>query len=153
MSGRVFLLFFLAGTLLQGCGSEIGEEVVSLRGQVERLSRQIEEMRRDVEEVRTEVRAVRERSQKVSLRLGNLEAEVHRLKSPPASPVQVKAEKVEEKTKERVPAPPQRTEVSCGPVWRLLGRGKDEATIARELGITVGAVRLCDQMVGRGGGP
>ena len=147
MPRTVMLLVLFVGIGLWGCGSDHAEEVVALQKQVAALTRQIEDMRRQID-------TAQEGQQKLRELVAALEVEVNRFKArAPAQPVQAMP------TENDLTAPvgkgpaqiPEGTaKVSCPQVWKLLGQGADETTVARTLGTTEAAVQACEQQIGQG---
>ncbi len=133
-----------------GCGTDHSEEIASLQKQAIALTRQAEEMQKQTD-------ALLEGQQKLRELIGNLEVEVGRLK-PQTSSAASAAQTAKEQGMSAAPVPGSAstptprstTEVSCPQVWKLLGQGQDEATVAQALGITEDTVRACQQEVGRG---
>ena len=139
----------LAATVFSACSPDHSEEIASLQKQVAALTRQVEDMRR-------QVNTIQDGQQKLRELVGNLEVEIGRLKpqviSQPAPVPQVSKEQGASVASAPAPTPQGTVKVPCPQVWKLLGQGQDEATVARTLGATEAAVRACEQEVGRRGG-
>jgi len=156
VGGRVMLQrksFFLVPVALAflGCGVDHSEEIAALQKQVAALTRQIEEMRKQDD-------TLQEGQQKLRELVGTLEVEVSRLKPQIISPPTTTPQTAKERSSAAVSPPgtasasaaPGTAKVSCSQVWKLLGQGQDETTVAQTLGTTEEAVRACEQKVGRG---
>jgi hypothetical protein len=145
---KVFVLFALTAFL--GCGTDHSEEVAALQKQVAALTSQLEELRKQDDTLQDGQRKIREL-------VGTLEVEVGRLKPLAASqPTPTNRGAKELGTSPPSPASTSATmaqgtaKVACPQVWKLLGQGQDETTVAQTLGTTEEAVRACEQEVGQG---
>ncbi|MBI3798803.1 MAG: hypothetical protein HY268_17795 [Deltaproteobacteria bacterium] len=147
MTRTVMLPILLVGIGFWGCGSDHAEEVVALQKQVTALTRQVEDLRRQID-------TAQEGQQKLRELVGTLEVDVDHLKvRAPAQPAQaIPTEK--DLTAPSVSGPAQiqggTAKVSCPQVWKLLGQGADETTVARTLRTTEAAVQACEQQIGQG---
>ena len=149
MPRRTMFLVLLVVIAFPGCGSDHSEEVAALQKQVAALTRQVEDLRRQAD-------AGQDGQQKLRELVGTLEVEVNHLKAreiPQATPA-TQAGKDLGTPVVPTPAPVHEgtAKASCPQVWKLLGQGADEATVAQSLGTTVAVVRACEQEVGRGKG-
>jgi hypothetical protein len=149
MPRRTIFLVLLAVMAFPGCGSDHSEEVAALQKQVAALTRQVEDLRRQTD-------AGQDGQQKLRELVGTLEVEVNRLKAREISQSAPAIQPGKEMGAPAVPTPAPVQEgtrkVSCSQVWKLLGQGADEATVARSLRTTEAVVRACEQEVGRGKG-
>ncbi len=144
---RAMFLVLLPVIAFPGCGSDHSEEVAALQKQVAALTRQVEDLRRQTD-------AGQDGQQKLRELVGTLEVEVNRFKAReiPQSAPATQAGKEMGAPGVPAPAPVQggTAKVSCPQVWKLLGHGADETTVAQSLGTTEAVVRACEQGVGRG---
>jgi hypothetical protein len=139
MLRRVTFLMLLAGMGIGGCGPDHSEEVAALQKQVAALTHQVEDMRKQVD-------AAQEGQQKLRELVGTLEVDVSHLKArDPSQPALATPT-----TSASVQAREGTAKVSCAQVWKLLGQGTDEATMARTLGTSEAVVQACEQQIGRG---
>jgi hypothetical protein len=145
---KIFILFALSTFL--GCGTDHSEEIAALQKQVAALTSQLEETRKQGDTLRDGQRKIREL-------IGTLEVEVGRLKPLATSqPTSTSRGAKELGASPHSPASTSATvaqgtaKVACPQVWKLLGQGQDEATVAQTLGTTEEAVRTCEQEVGQG---
>lgn len=149
MMRRVIFLMLLIGIGFLGCGSDHSEEVAALQKQVTALARQVEDLRRQTD-------TAQEGQKKLRELVGTLEVEVNRFKvretPQPAPAAPAGKELGAPTTSASAPAREGTAKVSCPQVWKLLGQGTDEATVARTLGTSEAAVQACEQEVGRGKG-
>ena len=148
MMRRVIFLMLLIGIGFLGCGSDHSEEVAALQKQVTALARQVEDLRRQTD-------TAQEGQKKLRELVGTLEVEVNRFKvreTPPQPALAAPAGKElsTPKTSASLPTGEGTAKASCPQVWKLLGQGADEATVARTLGTSEAAVQACEQEVGRG---
>jgi len=139
------LMFFLSSLLMlaAGCQTENREhadELTALRQQVAILTRELE----DTQE---RMNVLQHSMQEDRRELSSLRAEVERFKAQDTS-ARVEAAKAQPLAS-AAPQSPQVQPVACAEVWKLLGQGKDEATVTRTLHITPERVRACEQQVGR----
>jgi len=145
-----FFIAFVAMTFL-GCGVDHSEEIAALQKQVAALSRQIEEIRKQDD-------TLQEGQQKLRELVGTLEVEVGRLKPQAISRPTAAAPTAKDRSPgiassadlTSVPGIQGTVKVSCSQVWKLLGQGQDETTVAQTLGTTEEAVQACEQEIGRG---
>jgi TolA-binding protein len=145
MPPKYLFLLPVVLTALQGCGADNSVEIASLQKQVAALTRQVEETRKQME-------TVEETNKKLNTLLDSLETEVDRLQAREI-PIPAPAPRPGSERSPSAAAAPQRTlKVPCSQVWKLIGLGKSEAAVAKELDTTVEAVRSCEQEVGRRGG-
>jgi len=144
---RVTFLMLLVGMGIGGCGPDHSEEVAALQKQVAALTHQVEDMRKQVD-------AAQEGQQKLRELIGTLEVDVSHLKArePSQSALTTPAGKglSTPTTSASVQAREGTAKVSCVQVWKLLGQGTDEATMARTLGTSEAVVQACEQQIGRG---
>jgi chromosome segregation ATPase len=149
MMRRAIFLMLLIGIGFSGCGSDHSEEVAALQKQVAALTRQVEDLRRQTD-------AAQEGQQKLRELVGTLEVEVTRFKgreaSQPASAASSGKGLNTPTTSASLPTREGTAKASCPQVWKLLGQGADEATVARTLGTSEAAVQACEQEIGRGKG-
>lgn len=141
----------LVMVVLQGCesgGADNTEEIVALQQQVAVLTRQ-------VEDAQEKIGTLRDTMQDTNRELFSLRTEVDRLKEqavPPPPPARTEPPKEQEPA--QATATPRNAEtISCSQVWKLLGQGKDVATVAQTLKVTTEVVRACEEQVGRGRPP
>lgn len=147
MLRRATFLLLLAGTGIWGCGSDHSEEVAALQKQVAALTHQVEDLRKQAD-------TAQEGQQKLRELIGTLEVEVSHLKarapSQPALAAPASKELSTPTTSASVQAREGTTKVSCTQVWKLLGQGTDEATVARTLGTSEAVVQACERQIGQG---
>ena len=147
MLRRAMFPVLLTVTTFLGCGSDHSEEVAALQKQVAGLTRQVEDLRRQTD-------AGQDRQQKLRELVGTLEVELNRLKAREVLQTTPATQAGKDLGTPIVPAPTPAREgtakVSCPQVWKLLGQGADEATVAQSLSTTEAIVRACGQKIGRG---
>ena len=147
MLQRTTFLLLLTGVGTWGCGMDHSEEVAALQKQVAALTHQVEDMRKQVD-------AAQEGQQKLRELIGTLEVDVSHLKtrepSQPALTTPAGKGLSTPTTSASVQAREGTAKVSCAQVWKLLGQGTDEATMARTLGTSEAVVQACEQQIGRG---
>lgn len=147
MCGTWQMTVFLFSMLMLAVGCQTGnrkhtEELVTLQQQVAVLTRELEEAR---ERLNTLQDSMEENHKELS----SLRAEVARFNAGGAS-ASARVEAAKEQPPASVaPEPPHVQPVTCAQVWKLLGQGKDEATVARTLNIAPERVQACERQVGR----
>jgi len=145
MPAKCLFLLSVVLTALQGCGTDNSAEMASLQKQVAALTRQVEETRK-------QVATVEEANRKLNKLLDTLETEVDRLQVREI-PIPAPAPGPGSARSPAAAAAPQGTlKAPCSQVWKLIGLGRSEAAVAKELDTTIEAVRRCEQEVGRRGG-
>jgi len=141
------MVLVLAGIGFWGCGSDHAEEVVGLQKQVAALTRQVEDLRKQID-------STQEGQQKLRELISTLEVDVSHLKprapSQPAQAIPAEKDLTAAAASGSTRMQEGITKVACSQVWQLLGKGTDEATVARTLGTTEAAVQACEQQIGQG---
>lgn len=139
---RAFPLFVLV--CVAGCenaGPELREELTALQRQIAALTRTVEETQERVNTLQNSV-------QKSHSELSALRSEVERLRQRSAVASTPAAGAPE--LPSTPPSSVQQTHPTvCAQVWKLIGQGKDQATIARAVNVSPDVVQACERQVGR----
>lgn len=138
-----FPLFVLV--CVAGCETEEREQSAELAV----LQQQVASLTHRVEEMQERVNALQNNVQKSHGELSALRSEIERLRERSAA-VSAPTAGVPEQPSPPLPPSVGQTQPSvCAQVWKLIGQGKDQATIARTVSVSPDVVQACEQQVGR----
>ncbi|MCS6924494.1 MAG: hypothetical protein NZ578_01205 [Candidatus Binatia bacterium] len=128
-----------------GCGPEDREQ----REERAALQRQITALTRTVEEMQERVNTLQSSMQRNLSELSALRAEVERLRERSVVASAPAAGGPEQASPPLAPSVPQTHPTVCAQVWKLIGQGKDQVTIARTVNVSPDVVQACERQVGR----
>ncbi len=166
---RLSLVVLMAA--VYGCQSYEAEDVANLQKQLASLVRQVEDMRRDVDglqgqeaqtiQIEQALEALEGELDILRSQLGQHETPASQAAVPlptsTASPLETgvlalqpkPAEPVMESVEAHRARADKTKRTDCSPVWHWVGKGKTETEIAKLLNISVQAVQLCDEQIGK----
>ena len=172
---RLSLVVLMAA--VDGCQSYEAEDVANLKKQLASLVGQVEDMRRDVDglqgqeaqtiQIEQALEALEDELDVLRAQLGQHETPAPQAAvplstptapTPTAQPLETEVLMPQSKPAGLAqPAVPRgggqakgiAKRMDCSPVWHWVGKGKTETEIAKLLNISVQAVQLCDEQIGK----